>query len=271
MGFHDKAKVFIYQLSTCLGVDPEPCIITPDDKILGLLLEPEKFLSLIRNFEIQYPFIFENEIINLTSLVKRDQIDPDRAIEILKNLKDFYWLGKNVDLFEDVVSNIKTTLKKHNKNISANETNLAINQYQEHLNKQRAVIFSKLIVSINNLKNDDNIFGEPIQTTGRTKELIENKINQIDKNGWEYFFLHREDYEVVLSLLTSFFEQKEYRLPTSTIKLRRSSKTKIAKVLKSIHQDLSDEPLISDTEFLSIVRSMNHFKNDDNLYNTLTK
>ena len=94
----------------------------------------------------------------------------------------------------------------------------------------------------------------------RTKKVISESFENMDKRGWEYAFVSLSDYDLFLDLLTRFFAYKPYTLPKITIQLKRTCKTKVAKALGEIHKELSEQPLNSDKEYLNIVRLSNHFK-----------
>jgi hypothetical protein len=108
----------------------------------------------------------------------------------------------------------------------------------------------------------------------RTKKVIFETINNIDKQGWQYAFISEQDYNLFTDLLTNFFEYKPYTLPDTTIQLKRTCKTKVAKALGEIHKELSNENKLStDTEYFKIIRVFSHFKNETegDLYKALTR
>jgi hypothetical protein len=108
----------------------------------------------------------------------------------------------------------------------------------------------------------------------RTKKVICETFNNIDKQGWQYAFVSEQDYNLFTDLLTNFFEYKPYTLPETTIQLKRDCKTKVAKALGEIHKELSNENKLStDTEYFKIIRVLNHFKNETegDLYKALTR
>jgi hypothetical protein len=116
---------------------------------------------------------------------------------------------------------------------------------------------------------------QPISVNeSRTKKLIFETITNIDKQGWQYAFVSELDYNLFTDLLTNFFEYKPYTLPETTIQLKRTCKTKVAKALGEIHKVLSNENKLStDTEYFKIIRVLNHFKNETegDLYKALTR
>jgi hypothetical protein len=128
------------------------------------------------------------------------------------------------------------------------------------------------------VKTQSNIEPLPPQTISinesRTKKVICETFNNIDKQGWQYAFVSEQDYNLFTDLLTNFFEYKPYTLPETTIQLKRTCKTKVAKALGEIHKELSNENKLStDTEYFKIIRVLNHFKNETegDLYKALTR
>jgi len=96
-----------------------------------------------------------------------------------------------------------------------------------------------------------------------TKEIIIKNIKSIDKNkGWQYVFNDENDFNLFANILTNFIDGKPYQIPEKTIKLKKNTKTRFAKVLKPIHKDLRDCQMKSDSEFFSIIRILNHFNTD---------
>lgn len=108
----------------------------------------------------------------------------------------------------------------------------------------------------------------------RTKKVIFETINNIDKQGWQYAFVSEQDYNLFTDLLTNFFEYKPYTLPETTIQLKRTCKTKFAKALGEIHKELSNEnKLSSDINYFKIIRALSHFEKEKqgDLYKALTR
>jgi len=108
----------------------------------------------------------------------------------------------------------------------------------------------------------------------RTKKVICEIINSIDKQGWQYAFVSEQDYNLFTDLLTNFFEYKPYTLPEKTIQLKRTCKTKVAKALGEIHKELSNEnKLRTDTKYFQLIRVLSHFEKETegDLYKALTR
>ncbi len=110
-----------------------------------------------------------------------------------------------------------------------------------------------------------------IDAKNRTKTTILNMFDTMDKRGWEYAFKTSADYNRFVDILTLFFEYKKYTLPKEPIQLKRGSKTKLGKILGEIHKELSEHPLKSDAKYLELVRCLNHFADETDLYKVLTR
>lgn len=98
----------------------------------------------------------------------------------------------------------------------------------------------------------------------RTKQVITETFENMDKKGWQYAFSTEQDYNLFTDLLTNFFEYTDYSIPETAIQLKRTCKTKVAKALGEIHAELSESPLNSDTKYFQIVKVLNHFKEVSN-------
>jgi len=98
----------------------------------------------------------------------------------------------------------------------------------------------------------------------RTKKVIAETFENMDKKGWQYAFSTEQDYNLFADLLTNFFEYKDYSIPETAIQLKRTCKTRVAKALGEIHAELSENPLNSDTEYFKIVKVLNHYKEVSN-------
>lgn len=130
-------------------------------------------------------------------------------------------------------------------------------------------------IQLNDIENNEgNIIYEPQSNKrSRTKELIQEKFENFHKKGWQYAFECEDDYEIIVDLLTNFFEYNNYTIPKSIIKLKRTCKTKIAKLLGEVHKELSENQLRNDNQFFKIIRVLNHFhdETEHNLYKALTR
>jgi hypothetical protein len=109
---------------------------------------------------------------------------------------------------------------------------------------------------------------------GDTEKLILDFFENLDVNkGWEYAFTSKNDFEIFLSILVKFFEQKEYQFPEKPIKLKKGSQTRTAILLGQLYSELAENQLSQDKKYLEIVRVLKPFetKNDTQLYKDLTR
>jgi hypothetical protein len=109
-----------------------------------------------------------------------------------------------------------------------------------------------------------------------TKKTICESFKNMDKKGWEYAFINEKDYNQFTNILTSFFEYGYIveSLPETKIKLKKSCKTKVARVLGEIHKELSNEDILhTDTEYFKIIRILSRFETvkEEDLYKALTR
>jgi hypothetical protein len=102
---------------------------------------------------------------------------------------------------------------------------------------------------------------QPIGTEqNRTKKVISEQFELLDKRGWEYAFRNETDYNTFSDLLTDFFEFKKYSLPKQVIQLKKGCKTRLAATLGKIHSELSNNDTLSgDNDFFEIVNVLSPF------------
>lgn len=156
MDFIKKTELFFIQLQYCLTIEPEP-ILEGDKGHYSLMLKPDTFLKLINDFQIEYPFIPENKIIELKGLINKENIKTVDALKIIENYKKQYWGLDTVIMFEPVTNKIKRTLKSIDSNISEKEINIELANYQKHLQAKREKIYFDLINEIKGLPNQHTV------------------------------------------------------------------------------------------------------------------
>jgi hypothetical protein len=117
----------------------------------------------------------------------------------------------------------------------------------------------------------DDLSPQPIIIEhSRTKQNITQMFETMDNEGWEYAFRSENDYNTFTDLLTNFFEYKEYHLPKTLIQLKKRCKTKLGRILGEIHKELSENALKSDKKYFEILKCLNHYQNETDLYKVLT-
>ena len=147
MEFLKKAEHFFIQLNYCLTIEPEPTL-QAEKGMYNLMLKPDIFFKLINDFQIEYPFIPENKIIELKCLMSKENINTENALKIIENYKKQYWFLDTVTMFEPVTDKLKRTLKSIDINISEKEINIELINYQKHLQAKREKIYSDLVNEI---------------------------------------------------------------------------------------------------------------------------
>jgi len=150
MEFIKKAELFFIQLQYCLTIEPEP-ILQAEKGVYSLMLKPDIFFKLINDFNIDYPFIPENKIIELKGLMSKENINTKDALKIIENYKKQYWFLDTVVMFEPVTDKLKRTLKSIDINISEKEINIELINYQKHLQAKRESIYIDLINEMQSL------------------------------------------------------------------------------------------------------------------------
>ena len=142
--------------------------------------------------------------------------------------------------------------------------------------------YSKLLPYLRHLDKIDNkikaLKNKGIPTTPsiertRTKKVITDFFQSLDMNiGWQKAFKNENDYNSYCELLTAFFTMDTYNIPTEKIILKKMCKTKVARILKEIHFELSED-LKYDKEYHKIVRVLHYYQDlyDDEMYDALLK
>lgn len=162
MEFIKKTELFFIQLQYCLTIEPEP-FLEGEKGIYSLMLKPDVFFKLINDFNIDYPFIPENKIIELKSLMSKENINTKDALKIIENYKKQYWFLDTVRMFEPVTDKLKRTLKGIDSNISEKEINIELINFQKYLQGKREKIYFDLVNEIQALP--------PQQTETKTDKL----------------------------------------------------------------------------------------------------
>ncbi|TCO07033.1 hypothetical protein [Natronoflexus pectinivorans] len=136
-------------------------------------------------------------------------------------------------------------------------------------------IYEKIFTIDESTYNNEALPPQPINITeSKTKQFIFQTFASIDKKGWQYAFVSEHDYNLFTELLTNFFEYTPYTLPETTIQLKRTCKTKVAKALGEIHKELSNENKLStDDKYFKLIKVLSHFEKEakQDLYKALTR
>lgn len=213
MEFIKKTELFFIQLQYCLTIEPEP-ILEGEKGLYSLMLKPDIFLKLINDFQIEYPFIPENKIIELKSLMSKENINTENALKIIENYKKQYWFLDTVVMFEPVTDKLKRTLKSIDINISEKEINIELINYQKYLQAKRESIYIDLINEIKALPPQP-IVESPFSVlewatifyyADETKLLSESRL--ISKRMREFMSKHKLD-TTFDNFKTTYYEAKK--------------------------------------------------------------
>lgn len=235
----------------------------------------DKFIELIKNeFRIEY---LESQLVGLSEndfkeflLFSMNEFEKIRVEGWLKIIEAYHDTGF-VYLYESGFDTIYFgKMGFYIEDIDTTQTSrylIAENHLDDFINQCNRILKYRLV--------GQTKAPQPVNINeSRTKELIADIISSIDNKGWQYAFVSEYDYNLFTDLLTSFFEDKNYKLPETTIQLKRTCKTKLARALGEIHKELSNENKLStDTNFFQIVRTLNHFEKEKegDLYKALTR
>lgn len=108
----------------------------------------------------------------------------------------------------------------------------------------------------------------------RTRQFIADELDTLDNNmGWSYAFTNETDFNLFLDLLACFFSFQPYDIPKTTIKLKRGSLSRLARVLNPIHKELSERFLRNDVEFYKLLRILTPVEKmtDTEIYKAITR
>jgi hypothetical protein len=227
MDFIKKTELFFIQLQYCLAIESEP-FLEGEKGYYNALLEPDVFFKLINDFNIDYPFISENKIIELKCAMIEENINTKDALTIIKNYRKQYWILDAVVMFTPVIDKLKRVFKSIDSEISEQEMNLEVINYHIHLQTKREKIYSDLINELNlrlvekitNPKHEhifcnngfelfNHILKEYVKPTkGRQSDLIfyhrkmyDNKPQFIHQRPTEFFNWFENNYDEVFGQL----------------------------------------------------------------------
>lgn len=188
----------------------------------------------------------------------------DKLDEITKSLFDYF---KDTDRNEFEAFEIKAIPVN-----SIAEATQGFKKGQTKFTLPSSFLFN---TSIKEQPQNEALPPQPIdKKQNRTKQVISETFENMDKKGWKYAFTSEQDYNLFTDLLTNFFEYKDYSIPETPIQLKRDCKTKVAKALGEIHKELSNEnKLTTDTNYFNLIRVLSPFESEkqNDLYKALTR
>ena len=111
MEFIQKAEDFVRQMSYSFAFDPEP-LYQGKKGFYDMMIPADDFLKILDFLKIDYPFKPEIKIIELEGLMKQENISPLKAIKIVKNYVDHYWVADTVIIDKRIFEKIASIVKK---------------------------------------------------------------------------------------------------------------------------------------------------------------
>lgn len=148
MEFIKKTEHFFSQLQYSLVIEPE-LIRQTDSGLISLILEPSIFFQIVSNYKIEYPFFYENKIIELKTLMKNENLPQNDALIIIENYRKLYWSSPPT-FFEPEIDKIRQAIKHLNKKVGEEEKTFLreIKELQDYLINKRESMFSELVTKI---------------------------------------------------------------------------------------------------------------------------
>jgi hypothetical protein len=191
---------------------------------------------------------------------------PERLNMFLKEYEadEFDFIKRELEYFENTLSDVKDSEASHDGfSITGIDNFLIAYDLCNEIGWEKFMYSTERKIKF--LESKKPAPPQPIdKEQNRTKKVIAETFENMDKKGWRYAFATEQDYNLFTDLLTNFFEYKDYSIPNTAIQLKRTCKTKVAKALGEIHAELSEKPLKSDAEYFKIVQVLNHFKDVSN-------
>jgi len=183
MEFIREAELFFIQLQYGLDKGAEPRM--PDGTSFAEVESPV-FLKYIEDYGIECPFIPKNKIIELITLMQKDNISPKKALEILHNFKKQYWVFDSKVRVHKVGEHFIEGIKAKLTFMSEPEIIEFFYTFLEYTSEKRELIYADLVNEINKLQStlptqqiatDTCMPPEPQTiTTALTSQFIINRV-----------------------------------------------------------------------------------------------
>lgn len=215
---------------------------------------------------------FFNGLFKIIEVFKENQ--KKQYIEIQSELNNYLVSVKKEDIDNEFIQQQKKEIEFLKINGVTN-LRLSNDSFLILSLKEISYIEQSIIEAFETVKVKNEVL--PLQINkeeSRTRKVIYDAFEGIDKQGWRYAFVYEKDFNLFTDLLTNFFEYKQYTLPETTIQLKRTCKTRVSKVLGEIHKELSNEnTLTNDEKYFQLIKVLSHFEkeNKEVLYKALTR
>ena len=236
MKFTKKTEELFIQLQYCLAIEPEPILQYNNSEMRSLMLKPDVFLKLTNDYNIEYPCLIENKILELKYLSISECIEPNDALRIIENIKNTYWVLDTVILFKEVELKLKHALKKLNPKITESEENLEIINYHNYLQNKRNNFYVDLV---NNIKGNKH---SNLELSTKEKEAEKNDLTLSTIEDYLHPFkvkktLNEESYSVLVNSLLTYFKTGEFPKLEKPIKVGRTNVKSFGWNLNRIFQE----------------------------------
>lgn len=122
----------------------------------------------------------------------------------------------------------------------------------------------------NELSKLESILEFPILSQNETEQQIISLFNA--HKGWSHYFEEEKVFKQLIELLRLNLNGVAYTLPNGLIKTKKRTKTDLGNLLGRIHKELSStQTLSSDQKFIEVIKSIDCFHEEKNVYKVLTR
>jgi hypothetical protein len=142
------------------------------------------------------------------------------------------------------------------------------NYYNSHYQLATIVTQCAAILDIITLHYPETYNEEKLEPVDAV-EKMKQKIHGFFNDGYEFAFIEEADYKLIVTLLANYFADNEIKLPEKEIRLKMGCKTRLASILKDLHNTHGRMKLVNDTQFFDVVKLLSPYKNEPNLYKTI--
>jgi hypothetical protein len=205
MKFIKKADKFFYRTQFSITLNPEP-VFNIEGKRVSLLLKPDDFFNIIIPFGLKYPFIVEEEILELKLAMRNDGLTSSEAIDICERFKNKYWL-LNLPLIPKEVTDL---LRKKLKILFPKKSDKALLlmelEYQNIIENKMHKVYKQLMSQFQDEKpefinNFDEVPPSDVYRFFNKELLVKGIINKNDlieylKYAFEYGLVPPERYKL---------------------------------------------------------------------------
>src|SRR5690606_2958932 len=181
LSFSKKLEEFFIQTNYCLVLNPEVLLLSEKGNI-NLMLEPQHYIKIINDYQIDCPFVIEEKIQELKNLMIKENISVEDGISIFESYKNYHNPIDSVLIFQPILDLLNKGLKRINPLISEKEItkeHISLNNYyigikNDFHNQLYKSLFTTESVILNNTKRDElNITNKDTQLSS---EFVESEL-----------------------------------------------------------------------------------------------